>query len=54
MVYADAGSLRELQSQWRCFDRVDAHPYRIPGGDAQADPAGDASLPVFEPARVVS
>src|SRR5438552_18055290 len=37
-----------------CFDRVDAHPHRVTGGDAQADLAGHESLPVFEPARAVA
>src|SRR5882762_7065858 len=30
------------------------NPRRVTGGDAQADLAGDESLPVFEPARVVT
>jgi hypothetical protein len=27
-----------------CFDRLDAHPHRITGGDAEANLAGDGSL----------
>jgi len=37
-----------------CLDRVDAHLHRVTGGDRQADLAGHESLPVFEPARVVT
>src|SRR5207249_3959503 len=60
IVHAHAGSLRELPPQQRRqrldpgFDRVDAHPQRVTGGDAQADLAGHEALPVFEPARVVT
>src|SRR5439155_9331968 len=60
IVHAHAGSLRELLPQQRterfdpCFDRVDPHPRRVTGGDAQADLAGHESLPVFESASVVT
>jgi hypothetical protein len=60
IVHADTGSLRELPPQQRTecldpgFDRVDAHPHRVTGGDGQANLAGDEALPVFEPARVVT
>ena len=60
IVQAHAGSLRELLPQQRgerfdpCFDRVHAHPHRVTRGDPQADLAGHESLPVFEPARVVT
>jgi hypothetical protein len=60
IVHADTGSLRELPPQQRPerfdprFDRLDAYPHRVTGGDAEADLAGDAALPVFEPARVAT
>jgi hypothetical protein len=60
IVHAHVGSLRELSPQQRserfdsCFDRVDAHPHRVTGGDAQADLASHEWLPVFELARVVT
>src|SRR5262249_6113271 len=60
IVPAPAGSLRELPPQQgterfaACFDRVDAHLHRVPRSHAQADLAGDESLPVLEPARIVT
>ena len=33
-----------------CFDRVDAHPHRVPGGDAEADLA-DVNCSQFNSAR---
>src|SRR5438034_10431442 len=37
-----------------CFDRVDAHPHRVTGGDAQADLAGHESLRWTPPDRPVA
>ena len=60
IVNAHAGPLCELPPQQRterfdpCFDRVDADPHRITGGDAEADLAGDEPLLVFQPARVIA
>jgi hypothetical protein len=49
-----ASSRRSSAPSASCFDRVDAQPHRVTGGDAQTDRAGDEALPVFEPARVVA
>src|SRR6202035_5144300 len=60
IVHAHARVLRELRPQQGGerldprFDRVDAHPRRVASGDAQADLAGNESLPVLESTRVVA
>jgi hypothetical protein len=60
IMHGHAAQRGELPSQQcpehfdLCLDRVDANPRRIAGGDAEADVAGDRSLPAFEPARVIA
>jgi hypothetical protein len=48
------GQIDPRQAGLVCVERVDAHLHRVTGRDGQADLAGDESLPVFEPARVVT